>query len=948
MPRVPRPDELPRSTLAGASTPAQINIGVAGAIGAAGRAQGQAIAAIGNAFGEVVGRIGQANDANAFADAKLEWLKGDMSIQDDISRNVGEDGALWQSTGDRYAGLNKQIDSKFNISDPQKRRDFERWRDMQTFERGMGAAKQYQGAQRGLFLKGFDADVAGVEERLQKGEIDPATFNEYYSTLSEKLGSMAGKTINQVDADAKTKELQGRLTGALDRYLASKAPGERAAFWDQVSKGQYEVDQPLAIGPISQQFFDRTPSPEERRKIAASGGIVVNLDTNWAESDQQTTPMVVIPDNATPAQRAAAEAYARGIADTYKQQFGKSLEPKVVTTSENGRGRAHTIHTEPFSVNDSKAVKYFTSPEGRAAHARLLAETFGKVPGAHLSIPHDPDGPRKDRGAKGAYGDEVDLAKQLIAELRQSGSQPQLVSGPTKVVPKGVQVADASGQVPASAVPANDNRTVSASTATTEPAAQPLVDPAVMGQLSQADGKQLATDVISMEVLSDLADKSDAVASVENLETMTVDDLRKIVAEHEVKGLNARAAGGVPAKVIPEGRLLPGQTFSVKTPKGEFKVPSEWINSLTPKMRAEYARQAQRDNAVYQRQLKADADEMMKNQEAHVAEFGKNAPDYDVRAVQAAYGTDPKKLKAHAQRLRVGKAIYDEFRDAASLPDDEIVARLERIRPEMDGVHFAEAKEIYEKAEKRLDLLMKERARDPAGAVEKSKDVMSVREKLIGGTPRNKYDWQALMMARLDAQRRLDIAEEARSPLTGNELRALAAPLRGVEPEQAAERIEQVHASVKEKYGEKFSGVIMRKVVETTVKDKERRQSFGAMLTELEEEEKISPTTLRMMREREALAGQEKQLAPKPQAAAPTYYSRVMGMMPGMSANNVFSGNYKMGLENMPRDAGPTGPRRTPPREAVDMLKANPGSMRQFEATFGLSPGEGRKYLLKE
>jgi hypothetical protein len=490
--------------------------------------------------------------------------------------------------------------------------------------------------------------------------------------------------------------------------------------------------------------------------------------------------------------------------------------------------------------------------------------------------------------------------------------------------------------------PANDNRSAPA----------PLLEPSVMGQLSQADGKQLASEVVPMDVLTQLADKSEAVAGVENLETMTVDELRKIAAEHEVQGLDARA-NGTGGGVIPQGRLVAGQTFTVNTPKGEFKVPAEWINSLSPKMRAEYARKAKQENALYQRQLKADADEMIKNQEAHVAEFGKNAPDYDIRAVQAAYGNDPKKLKAHASRLRIGKAIYDEFRDAASLPDDEIVARLERIRPEMDSPQFAESKAIFERAEKRLDLLMKQRAIDPGAAVEKSKDVMQVRERLVGGAPRNKFDWQALMMARLDAQRRLDISEEARSPLTGNELRALAAPLRGMEPEQAAERIEQVHAGVKEKYGEKFSGVIMRKVVETTVKDKERRQSFGAMLTELEEENKISPTTLNLLRKRQEIGAQEKQIAPKP-AAAPSFYSRVLGMMPGTQPGGALSGNYRPGLQSMPPEPlppeplPPSGPRRTPPREAVDMLKANPGSMRQFESTFGLSPGEGRKYLLKE
>jgi hypothetical protein len=246
------------------------------------------------------------------------------------------------------------------------------------------------------------------------------------------------------------------------------------------------------LPPVSQQFFDRAPTKDERRKIAASGGVVVNLDTNWAPSDQQTTPMVVIPDNATAEQRSAAEAYARGVADVYKTQFGKSLEPKVVTRSQNGRGRNDTIHTEPFSVNDSKAVKFFTSPEGKAAHAQLLRDTFGKVPGAQFSIPHDPTGARKDRGAKGPMGDEVEIAQQVLAELRGGGNDPKLTQQPTLVkrdgtAVAGVQVADASGAIPASAVPAGATNRLPAAPGATPRAAVGVMNETLQYGLQRSD-----------------------------------------------------------------------------------------------------------------------------------------------------------------------------------------------------------------------------------------------------------------------------------------------------------------------------------------------------------------------------------------------------------------------------------------------------------------------------
>lgn len=188
-----------------------------------------------------------------------------------------------------------------------------------------------------------------------------------------------------------------------------------------------------AVGPrlprsvVNFKFASEAPTSAERAAIRRSGGIVVNLDTNWAPPGKATTPMVVIPDGSTPEQRKAAEAYAAGIAAIYKEKLGVEMKPKVLTRSENGRGRNDTIHTEPFSVNDTKAVDYFIGDDGKRRHAQLLRETFGKLPGVHFAMPHDPTGragKRKDVGAVGPRGSETDLAKIVLAELQNPSADP--------------------------------------------------------------------------------------------------------------------------------------------------------------------------------------------------------------------------------------------------------------------------------------------------------------------------------------------------------------------------------------------------------------------------------------------------------------------------------------------------------------------------------------------
>lgn len=210
------------------------------------------------------------------------------------------------------------------------------------------------------------------------------------------------------------------------------APTRRMRLGVLADDGRMETRVMTQTGPripkdASYQVYALSaPSYAERAALRAKGGITVNLDTNWRKDSKPTTPMVVIPDNSPPGVREAAFAYAKGIADIYQKQFGVRMMPTVVTRSQNGRGRPNTVHTEPFSVNDVRAVDFFTTGEGLKLHAQLLRDTFGKLPNMAFSLPHDPTmtmGKRRDMGAVGPRGSEVDLARILLAELMDGGVQ---------------------------------------------------------------------------------------------------------------------------------------------------------------------------------------------------------------------------------------------------------------------------------------------------------------------------------------------------------------------------------------------------------------------------------------------------------------------------------------------------------------------------------------------
>lgn len=245
----------------------------------------------------------------------------------------------------------------------------------------------------------------GLPESI-KNEIQnlPVSDQRYVFDLMEKYKNAGGDPV--ADLTKSFSAVQG-LANEVIKPIVEAPPG-------QIPKE--------LMGEASLQIFGQgtaTPTTEQRREIFKKGGVVVNLDANWAKKGQQTAPMVVIPDGATDEQRQRAQEYVDAIEAAYRDKFGESLGAKVVTRSENGRGREGTIHTEPFSVNDDKAVSYFTQdPEGRKTIADITARTLGKIQGAQFSLPHDPYREKPDYGAQGEYGSEVDIARGILGDIQ--------------------------------------------------------------------------------------------------------------------------------------------------------------------------------------------------------------------------------------------------------------------------------------------------------------------------------------------------------------------------------------------------------------------------------------------------------------------------------------------------------------------------------------------------
>ena len=156
-------------------------------------------------------------------------------------------------------------------------------------------------------------------------------------------------------------------------------------------------------------------SPGTRAKYRPSAGAMnISMDFNASPNGGARGTEVVIPNNASPSVRAAAEQYNRLVAG-FANKYGITDYPVrgVRTRAENKRGVPHTIHTEPF-FNDDEAMQRAVQ-ENPIEFAELYRSAFGGLANARLIAPH---GVGKDRGAASSFfGDETSYGELMANSL---------------------------------------------------------------------------------------------------------------------------------------------------------------------------------------------------------------------------------------------------------------------------------------------------------------------------------------------------------------------------------------------------------------------------------------------------------------------------------------------------------------------------------------------------
>lgn len=272
-----------------------------------------------------------------------------------------------------------------------------------------------------------DADVPQFEWQLATAIRDGRDFVDYYDPAAQRqreaVANKHGAAVMQLEdylrlnpnATPKDKEAKFReITGRSFRQQATQALRPPPA----TAEGGEGNDR---LTPPGNGRFGVTYRTRDRLPSSSVNARQVSLDFNDTASGKAARGVtIVIPANASPTERQAAQDYVDQTVDWFASHGLQVPNLGVKTTTGKGT-RVSRFHTEPFFVGDSEAVDIMRRhPE---QYARILAGTLGRIEGVTFIAPHKTNDP----GASRPGINERDFARQyLLPELWDLTKQPQL------------------------------------------------------------------------------------------------------------------------------------------------------------------------------------------------------------------------------------------------------------------------------------------------------------------------------------------------------------------------------------------------------------------------------------------------------------------------------------------------------------------------------------------
>jgi hypothetical protein len=218
---------------------------------------------------------------------------------------------------------------------------------------------------------------------------------------------------------------------------------------------------------------------------------------------------------------------------------------------------------------------------------------------------------------------------------------------------------------------------------------------------------------------------------------------------------------------------------------------------LSPLERAKFLNEAERG---YRSKFEAHREQLKQQLDDDVESIRRTGVEAKPDLEMARRVLEPNQINRYFLNRQEAQLEHEALSDLPTLPTDQVYGRLSAIAPKPGEANYEMKAKVYDKAEKMARDLIEWRDTDPARSVDMLPDVKKAAE-AANANPGDPAAVQELARVRVEAQGKVGVPEDRRSPITKQEARVIMAPIRGLEGKSLTDAIGGVIAGLEQQYG---------------------------------------------------------------------------------------------------------------------------------------------------